>query len=74
MGKLVVRYEIEADKMPDNCNECPLWAGVRVGGDCRCPREVWYWKGGDNPQLYARYRSRRAKDCPLTFVEEGGSQ
>ena len=69
MGKLVVRYEIEADKMPDNCNECPV---VRFHFE-RCPCDVSYWKAYDKVLLYARYTRKRHKDCPLTFVE-GGAQ
>lgn len=67
MGKLVVRYEIEAEKMPDNCNECPV---ARFYFE-RCPCDVWYYKRGDMPMLYSKFNKKRHKDCPLTFVEGG---
>ena len=65
MGKLVVKYEVEGDRMPDNCNECPVveWSYSR------CPCDIWYWKRGDMPMLYARYMKKRHKDCPLTFED-----
>ena len=64
-GKLVVRYTIPADKIPDNCNECP------INGDFpKCPLsdKVNYWKSYDNLVTYSRYTKKRHNKCPLSFV------
>lgn len=67
MGKLTVKYEVEAEKMPDNCAECAVAMPLFE----RCPLDIYYWKAYDKPMLYAKYRKKRHKDCPIIeYTEE----
>jgi hypothetical protein len=66
MGKLTVKYEVEAEKMPDNCAECAVVEKFLE----RCPLDIWYWKAGDMPMLYAKFTKKRHKDCPIISFDE----
>lgn len=66
MGKLIVRYEVEGDKMPDNCVDCPVIKDYFE----RCPLDIWYWKAGDFPLLYAKYKHHRHGRCPLVLEDD----